>query len=148
MGGGVLNNIGRKVKNKVEFLLDYKFSVSMENSEGDGYISEKIIDSFRAGTIPIYYGDYMVDEYINNKAFILIKGEKDLKNKIEYIKRIDNDDKLYQSILNENIFNEFYLSIYKKAQEERIQFLRNIFIQQKQKAKRINDNFFFYFYKY
>ena len=44
----------------------------MENSEGDGYISEKIVDSFLAGTIPIYYGDYMVDEYINPKTYILI----------------------------------------------------------------------------
>ena len=26
----------------------------------------------------------MVDEYINPKAFILIKGKKDMKNKIEY----------------------------------------------------------------
>ena len=26
----------------------------MENSKGDGYISEKIIDSFNSGTLPIY----------------------------------------------------------------------------------------------
>jgi hypothetical protein len=38
------------------------------------YISEKIIESFIAGTIPIYYGDYLVDEYIiikiNPKVYI------------------------------------------------------------------------------
>ena len=66
------NNIGRQIINKREFLSSYKFSISMENSEGDGYISEKIVDSFLAGTIPIYYGDYMVDEYINPKTYILI----------------------------------------------------------------------------
>jgi hypothetical protein len=43
----------------------------MENSNGDGYISEKIVDSFRAGTIPIYYGDYILDEFINPKTYIL-----------------------------------------------------------------------------
>ena len=43
----------------------------MENSEGDGYISEKIVDAFLAGTIPIYYGDYMIDEFINPKTYIL-----------------------------------------------------------------------------
>ena len=83
MGGYVFNNIGRKVKNKIEFLSSYKFSISMENSNGDGYVSEKIIESFIAGTIPIYYGDYMIDEYINPKAYILIKGEKKMKKKID-----------------------------------------------------------------
>lgn len=72
MGGKALNNIGKKVENKIEFLSDYKFSISMENSNGDGYASEKIVESFIAGTIPIYYGDYMIDEYINPKSFILI----------------------------------------------------------------------------
>ena len=73
----------------------------MENSRGDGYISEKIVDSFRAGTIPIYYGDYLVDEFINPKTYILIRWDKDIDAKIEYIKKIDNDDKLYMEIMKE-----------------------------------------------
>ena len=36
---------------------------------------------------------------INPKVYILIKGEKDIKDKIEYIKKIDNDNILYKSIL-------------------------------------------------
>ena len=75
----------------------------MENSEGDGYLSEKILDSFQSGTIPIYYGDYMVEEYINPKAYILIRGKKDIKKKIEYIKKIDNNKQLYKKILNEKL---------------------------------------------
>ena len=139
MGGLAFNNVGGPVKNKIEFLSSYKFSISMENSDGDGYISEKIIDSLIAGTIPIYYGDYMVDEYINNKVYILIKGKIDLYDKIDYIKKIDNDDQLYQSILQENIFNEDYINIVDKYNEERVKFLKNIFIQSKDKAKR-RDN--------
>ena len=74
----------------------------MENSKGDGYISEKIIDSFIAGTIPIYYGDYMLDEFINPKTYMLIRGKNDIREKIEYIKKIDNDKQLYLSIMKEN----------------------------------------------
>ena len=103
MGGKYKNNIGKQVKNKIKFLASYKFSIAMENTEGNGYISEKIVDSFLAGTIPIYYGDYMIEEYINPKAFILIKGEKDMLKKIEYIKKIDNDDNLYKSLLKEKV---------------------------------------------
>ena len=75
----------------------------MENTEGEGYLSEKIIDSYLSGTIPIYYGDYMVDEYINPETYILIRGEKDIKNKIEYIKEIDNNDELYQKIIRKRV---------------------------------------------
>ena len=53
MGGAFNNNIGYQVKNKIKFLSSYKFSIAMENSEGQNYISEKIVDSFFAGTIPI-----------------------------------------------------------------------------------------------
>jgi hypothetical protein len=107
----------------------------MENSEGDGYVSEKIYDSFISGTIPIYYGDYTVDEYINPKSFILIKNEKNIKDKIEYIKDIDNNIDKYMNILKENILiNENIVEIIEKEEKE---FLCHIFGQEKEKAKRI-----------
>ena len=87
-GGSYKNNIGGKIKNKTEFLMSYKFSIAMENSNGDGYNSEKIYQSFLSGTIPIYYGDYMIDEIYNPKAFILIKGKKDMKKKLSILKRL------------------------------------------------------------
>ena len=143
MGGRAFNNVGGRVKDKIKFLSSYKFSFAMENTKGDGYVSEKIIDSFLAGTIPIYYGDYMVDEYINPKAFILVKGEQDTRQKIEYIKKIDNDEDLYQSIINENFFKEEYNTIIRKNQKELFQFLRNILVQGKINSKRAdNTNFY------
>ena len=135
MGGKVFNNVGGRVKNKIKFLSSYKFSFAMENSEADGYISEKIVDSFIAGTIPIYYGGYMVDEYINPKAIILIRSQKDIKKKIEYIKKIDNDDELYHKILKENIFNEKYEKMLEENFKEETKFFRNIFIKGNVKLK-------------
>ena len=138
MGGGCGS---KKVENKIEFLKKYKFSLSMENSDGDGYITEKIVHALQAGTIPIYYGDYLVDEYINPKTYILIKGEKDIKAKIEYIKKIDNDDNLYRKIMKEKpiIDNKF---IEKIDGEETKEFLKNIFRQDKNKAFRRDENFY------
>ena len=143
MGGKFMNNIGGPVKNKTQFLSSYKFSIAMENSEGQGYISEKILDSLIAGTIPIYYGGYMIDEFINPKAFILIKNENDMKSKIEYIKKIDNDEKLYKSILKEKIFIDNNLA--KDNSKEKIKFFKHIFEQDKDKAKRIDNYIVKYF---
>lgn len=137
MGGKYNNNIGKNVYDKIEFLSSYKFSIAMENSQGDGYISEKLVDSFLAGNIPIYYGDYMFDEYINPKSFILIKGEKDMLEKIDYIKKIDNDDNLYKSILNEKVLLDN--NIKNKTERELREFLYHIFDQDKLKGFRKNN---------
>ena len=138
MGGRYNNNVGI-IKNKILFLSKYKFSIAMENSEGDGYLSEKIIDSFEAGTIPIYYGDYMLDEFINPNSYILIRGEKDLYEKIKFIKKIDNDDSLYKKILKENVFSD--VNFLEKMKNRRDEFLIHIFMQNKTIAKRI-DNYY------
>ena len=136
MGGRYNNNVGN-IKNKVLFLSKYKFSIAMENSEGDGYLSEKIIDSFASGTIPIYYGDYLLDEYINQNSYILIRGEKDLNEKINFIKKIDKDDNLYKKILKEKVFIE--TKLLEKIDKQRFEFLIHIFMQDKDKAKRIDN---------
>ena len=116
---------------------NYKFSLAMENTKADGYITEKVIDAFVAGNIPIYYGNYMIEEYINPKAFILIKGEEDMMEKIEYIKKIDNDDKLYKRILREKVLiND---NIKDDSTKERIEFLTHIFEQNKTLAKRVDN---------
>jgi hypothetical protein len=139
MGGRYRNNIGGRVKNKTKFFSSYKFSLAMENSNGDGYISEKLIQSFYSGTIPIYYGDYLIDEYINPKTYILIKGEKDIEAKIEYIKSLDKDDEKYRSILRENVIVDNNFT--KRIDNELKLFLYNIFQQEKTKARRIDSKF-------
>ena len=140
MGGKCRNNINEFVKNKIDFLSGYKFSIAMENSNADGYLSEKIVDSFLSGTIPIYYGDYILDEFINPKTYILIKGENDIEKKIEYIKRIDKDDNLYRNIIKEKpIIDDNFVN--KINQKEIKSFLKNIFNQDKNKAYR-RDNYY------
>ena len=142
MGGRYRNNVGGPIRHKIRFLSKYKFSIAMENSEGDGYASEKIIDSFLAGTIPIYFGDYMIDEYINPKTYILIRNRKDIMKKIEYIMKIDNDDNLYRSILKEKVFiDDFFVD---NIINERKKFLLHIFDQKKEYAKRVDKYHFNY----
>ena len=76
----------------------------------------------------------MLDEYINPKSFILIKGEKDMLEKIEYIKKVDNDDNLYKNILKERVLLDD--NIQSKSDKELKEFLCHIFEQSKIKAYR------------
>lgn len=77
----------------------------------------------------------MIDEYFNPRSFILIKGEKDMQKKIDYIKQIDNDEQLYNSILKENVINS---NLFLKMIIEQKSFLNHIFEQNKSKAYRID----------
>ena len=133
-GGGFRNNIGRRVDDKLKFLADYKFSICFENSKTEGYISEKLSDAFEAGTIPIYYGDDTVQELLNNKSYIHVKDESDFDEKIELIKKIDQNDTLYLEMIKQNIVIDD--SRYPRELQKYKDWIYHIFEQDKEKAKR------------
>ena len=58
---------------KVEGLNDYCFSISIENCVIDTYFTEKLIDCFNTGTIPIYWGTQKVDNHFNSEGIIHFK---------------------------------------------------------------------------
>ena len=49
---------------------EYRFCMVLENERARGYITEKILNAFLAGCIPIYYGTEEVFDVFNRKAFI------------------------------------------------------------------------------
>jgi hypothetical protein len=115
-------------------LENYKFSICFENSKTDGYISEKLSDAFEAGTIPIYYGDDTVLELLNNRSYIHVRDENDFNSKIEWIKRIDQNDTLYEQIIREKIVIDD--TRYPKEVQKYKDFIYHIIDQDKEKAKR------------
>jgi hypothetical protein len=46
----------RPIPDKLEALRDYRFTIVVENCRRDFYFTEKLIDAFATGTIPIYWG--------------------------------------------------------------------------------------------
>ena len=136
LGGEINNTIGYNITNNVEFLSSYKFSIAFEKNSGDGYATKHIINSLLAGTIPIYYGDYLIDEYINPKTFILVRNDIDLMEKIEYIKEIDNNDKLYKEFLKQDVLIDE--NIVNKRKKEEKEYWSHIFRPDKIDARRID----------
>src|SRR3989344_293174 len=58
------------VENKYETLSHYTFAICYENAILPGWITEKMLDCFVSGTIPIYYGDPEVTKIIPKECFI------------------------------------------------------------------------------
>ena len=137
LGGEINNTVGHNITNNIEFFSSYKFSIAFEKNSGDGYATGHIINSLLAGTIPIYYGDYLIDEYINPNTFILVRNEIDLMEKIEYIKEIDQNDELYKKFLTEDVLVDE--NIIQKRKKEEIEYWSHIFRPDKYDAKRIDN---------
>lgn len=93
------------MNNAVDKYRPYKFVICCENTRHPGYITEKIINGMLANAIPIYYGASDVTQHFNPKSFIDIGAFPSREAAIEYIKRVDQDDTLYCSILNEPWFH-------------------------------------------
>lgn len=82
----------------------YKFVLALENEIVPGYFTEKIINPILANSIPIYAGPKEVFNYINKKRVIYIYDFENYEKMLDYVKKVDNDNELYNSILNEKIF--------------------------------------------
>ena len=92
----------------IEFHNDYKFNLCFENSksiEGSNYITEKLINAYFFGTVPIYWGDDEVEKWFNPKSFINANG-KTIKELVDIVKFYDTHDKDYYEMLNQPMLNE------------------------------------------
>ena len=69
---------------KKDGLKDYRFSVAMENSCVDTYFTEKILDCFLTGTIPIYWGTKKVYNIFEPAGIIFLKDFMNMKDTFNF----------------------------------------------------------------
>ena len=111
----------RSIKYKEKALVDYRYSIIIENSKAENYFTEKLVDCLIVGTIPIYWGCPNVDKFFNTKGMIIVNSLEEIAeavasltesqyiSKMEYIK--DNlelakqyaitEDWMYNNILKQ-----------------------------------------------
>lgn len=104
LGGKWRNNVGGPVADKLAFQSKHKFVIAFENSSTPGYLTEKFAEAAQADAIPIYWGDPTIGQTFNPKAFVNCHDFQSLEEVLEEVKRIDNDNHLYQEMLSEPWF--------------------------------------------
>jgi hypothetical protein len=100
-----------KANEKVEFIKDYKFVISFENSSHCGYTTEKIIDPFFGDSIPVYWGDKCVGRDFNTKRFINVNEYRSFDDAIAAILEINEKPGLAEAILAEPVFTNNALPV-------------------------------------
>jgi len=82
------------IDKKIYGLKDYRFSLVVENIKRDYYFTEKLIDCFVTGTIPIYWGCPSIGNFFDIRGILVFDTLKDLSNIINNI-----DEKTYEDML-------------------------------------------------
>ena len=107
-------------KSKFAVLPEYKFCLCPENSIYDGYVTEKLLDAYAGGTVPLYSGDLSVDRDFNIGAFWNYQDEKDMDRFVEIVSSLDRYEDQYKSYYEQPLLNE------EPSLNGAIQFVRSI----------------------
>ena len=91
----------RPILQKEDALIDYRYSVTIENTKQENYITEKLIDSLVVGTIPIYWGCPNLSKFFNMDGIITFNNIDELKNIIPQLNKELYDSKI--DAIKENI---------------------------------------------
>ena len=83
----------------------YKFIICCENSNTNGYITEKIFNVFCSRSIPIYNGAPDINNYINNKAYIGFDSTTNEAQLLKKIRLISQSADIYNRIIAEEKIN-------------------------------------------
>jgi len=70
---------------KLDLLKDFRFHVVIENTNIAGWFTEKLIDCFRTGTIPIYWGNPLIGEIFDREGMIICHTEQQIIDAINSV---------------------------------------------------------------
>ena len=79
---------------KQEIISKYKYAICLENMEYPGYVTEKIIDCFVVGVIPIYLGAPDISDFVPEESFIDLREFVSFDELNRYLENITEDKAL------------------------------------------------------
>lgn len=108
-GGKYKNNVGQVVSGQfnspemTDFYKKGKFAITMENGDRPYYITEKIVNGFRSGVIPVYWGTSKITEYFNPRRFLHLKSasQDEMDHVVNTMVNMTNEE--YRDIISEPI---------------------------------------------
>lgn len=107
------------IENKISALKEYRFSIVIENTSKNFYFTEKIIDCFATGTIPIYWGCPKIRKFFDINGIIQFENLNQLKNILNNL----NED-LYNSKIDSIRYNFNESKKYIVAEDEIYKILK------------------------
>jgi hypothetical protein len=107
-------------KSKFDLLKDYKFSLCPENSIYNGYVTEKLIDAYAGGTVPLYSGDEAAAWDFNGWSFLNYQNTCDMDRFVDDVRVWDESLEHYKFTYEQPLLKEVPIL------DDVIAFVRNI----------------------
>ena len=112
----------KPLKSKDEGLADFQFSIVIENTRNPMYFTEKILDCFATGTIPIYWGCPNIGDFFNKKGILSFEKIEDLQELFAKLHDPEYYNKLlpyvkenYENVQQYRVYEDWmYNNVYKK----------------------------------
>lgn len=119
-GGKYCNNINYVIKDNYwcdefrAFISNYKFIICFENHRLGTYSTEKIVNPYIAGSIPIYWSSKHIHKVFSRNSMLFLEEDNvdSFQKLINEIIELDNDDAKYLEFINRPIFNDKDMKYY------------------------------------
>jgi hypothetical protein len=98
------------IDNKIDSLRDYQYQIVIENAQVPGWFTEKLIDCFMTGTIPIYWGDPTIHQIFDINGIIIVNSLEQMIEVIQNIDSIEAKDYIESVKRNFEIAKDYVLS--------------------------------------
>ena len=116
-GGALYNNIGGQLSlkypgggcgdiSKYHFFSKHKFTISFENSQADGYITEKVLHAKMAGCVPLYWGDKDTDADFAKGSIVNLSQMTTPEQVLAVLKKLEENPDMCSKIAATPILNE------------------------------------------
>jgi hypothetical protein len=105
-------------------LCSYKFMICFENARTNYYLTEKLINAYLSGCIPIYWGCPETDRLINPKSCLVLDpsaSHNSMLELVEKVKILDNDPVAYKEMYEQPLFTSGYNGIPEEMKFEQLQ---------------------------
>jgi hypothetical protein len=104
----VYGRVYNPIDYKLTAMKDYAFALVIENCKMDYYFTEKLIDAFTTGTVPIYWGCPSIGDFFNIDGVIIVDTLEDFRREMSNLS-IERYESMKDAIADNLIRSKKYL---------------------------------------
>lgn len=95
------------VADKISVSQKYKFSLCFENDLYPGYVTEKPLEAWLGGTVPLYWGDDAA-KCFNPSALVNLKEFQSMQDFSEYVALLNSDESAFKKIYEQPLLSQIF----------------------------------------
>lgn len=115
----------------IELFSKYKFALAIENSNCDGYVTEKLVHAVSSGSIPIVAGRDNKPNYLKfmpKNSYINVYDFKTVEDLVSHLKKVASDKQEYEKYISfKRKHNYTREELQKMPLEGKIQVAKTVF---------------------